>query len=251
MPVVLLPSTPLTSRTALQLIRDGLGLTNAVGIDQVLTADETADCLRVLNDLIEDWTTQELAVYGLANQTFSTIANQATYTVGAGANWVTNRPVRINEPAYATIQGVAFPYVSITQGEYNLIANKTQPGGGTDDQQYYLYVNEFPLGLVTLWPVPQSIFSITFSIDLLLASVPTAATVLQFPPGYMKGFKYALGVELAPVFGKHITEFPDIVAIANTTMGNIKRTNKRLRVMRVAPEYSDGYGTVYDWRGGA
>src|SRR4051812_40459978 len=100
MPVVLLPSVPLTARTALQLIRDALGLTNAVGVDQTLTADETSDCLRVLNDLIEDWSTQNLAVYGLGDQTFNTIANQATYTVGAGADWVTNRPVRINEPAY-------------------------------------------------------------------------------------------------------------------------------------------------------
>lgn len=245
MPVVLLPSVPLTSRTALQLIRDALGLTNAVGTDQTLTADETADCLRVLNDLIEDWSTQNLAVYGLGNQAFNTIANQATYTVGAGANWVTNRPVRINEPAYATISGVSFPYFSMTQQQYDLIAYKAQAGGGTDIDQGYLYVNEYPLGLVTLWPVPNAIFAITFSIDLLLDSVPTAATVLQFPPGYMKGFVYALGVELAPRFGKRMVNYPDVVAIQKQTLGNIKRANQKPMILQydsaLVPMSGNGY----------
>src|SRR5436190_12327085 len=149
MPVVLLPFPPLTARTALQLILDALALTNSVGADQTLTADETADALRALNDLIEDWSTQNLAVYGLGDQTFSTVAGQATYTVGVGGDWNTNRPVRINEPAYATVDSITFPYSNITQRDYDRISYKDQPGGGTDSAQYYLYVNEYPLGLVT------------------------------------------------------------------------------------------------------
>jgi hypothetical protein len=34
---------------------------------------------------------------------------------------------------------------------------KSQPGGGTDTLQYYLYVNDNPLGIITLWPVPDSV----------------------------------------------------------------------------------------------
>ena len=248
MPVVLLPFPPLTARSALQLIRDALGLTNAVGVDQTLSADETADCLRALNDLIEDWSTQSLAVYGLGNQTFNTVVSQATYTVGVGGDWNTNRAVHINSPAYSTISGVTFPCVPITQDQYNLIAVKAQ------EQQYpnvYLYVNEFPMGLVTLWPVPNAITPVTFSMDMIIASVPTAATVLEFPPGYMKAFRYALGVELASMFGKSIANYPEVLKIAQDSFGNIKRANKRNRVMRSDPSYSDagsGYGP-YDWRG--
>jgi len=220
------------------LIRDALSLTNAVGVDQTLTANETTDCLRALNDLIEDWSTQSLAVYGLSNQTFNTIIGTATYTIGSGANWVTNRPVRINGDAYSTVSGVAVPCVSVTQDEYDAIQIKAQT------QEYpdcFLFVNEYPLGLVTLWPVPSAVTPVTFSMDMLLNSVPAAATVLQFPPGYMKAFKYALGVELAPVFGKKIENYPKIIDIANTSFANIKRANSdnKKRLMRVAPEYSD------------
>ena len=250
MPVVLLPFPPLTARSALLLIRDALGLTNAVGVDQTLTADETSDCLRYVNDLLEDWSTQTLAVYGLSNQTFNTVAAQATYTVGVGGNWNTNRPVRINDPAYSVINSVSFPCVQISQAEYNAITDKTQT------QAYpnvYLYVNEYPMGLVTLWPVPSAITPVTFSIDLIIDSVPTAATVLEFPPGYMNAFMYALGVKLAPRFGKRMRDYPDVVAEALRSFGNIKRANAAAKkvVMRVGSEYSDAGGGGYaDWRSG-
>ena len=138
MPVVLLPFPPLTARTATQLIRDALGLTNSVGVDQTLTADETTDCLRVLNDLLEDWSTQSLAIFGLGTQTFNTVSGTATYTVGVGGNWNTNRPVRINGSAYSTISGATFPCAPMMQAEYDSIPVKAQTQAYPDS---YLYVN--------------------------------------------------------------------------------------------------------------
>lgn len=218
--------------TALTLIEDALGLTNSVGTDQTLTNDEVSDCLRVFNDVLENWSTQSLAVYGQANQTFNTVANQATYTIGVSGNWSTVRPVRINEPAYATVSSITFPYYSITQAEYNLIAYKTQPGGGTDDSQVYLYVNEYPLGLLTFWPVPNAIIPITLSIDRVLTQVTNAATSISFPPGYAKAFKYTMGVELAPLFGKKVArDYPDVVAIQKQTLGDIKRANNKPAIL--------------------
>lgn len=230
--------------TALQIIRDGLGLTNAVGSDQTLTADETSDCLRVLNDLIESWSTQDLAVYGNANQTFNTIANQASYTIGTGGDWNADRPVRINDPAYATINGVTFPFTSMTQGEYNAIAVKGQT------QQFpnrYLYVNSFPLGIVTLWPVPNAVTAVTFSIDRILTQISAAGDTISFPPGYAKAFKYALGVELAPLYGKKITQYPDVLDIANKTFADIKRANKKPLVMTYDPAIVNNGYTYADW----
>src|SRR5262245_35332100 len=112
--------------TALEVIRGALGLSNAVGIDQTLTAQESTDCLAVFNDLLEIFNTKNLSVYGETNQTFNTVAGQATYTIGAGGDWNTTRPVRINDPAYAVVNGSSYPVFSMTQAEYNLITVKTQ-----------------------------------------------------------------------------------------------------------------------------
>jgi hypothetical protein len=238
----------MATSTALQLIRDALGLTGAVGVDQTLTADETSDGLRVLNQLMEDWSTQNLAVYGQANLPFNTVVGQSVYTIGTGGNWATTRPVRINAPAYSVYQGVSFPCLPMIQAEYNLIPDKTQT---QDFPDYYLYVNDAPLGLVTLYPVPSSIVPVTFSIDRVLTEASTAATVLSLPPGYLKALRYALAIELAPWFGKKILNYPEIVKMAATSFANIKRANRTLSLMRVDPAYGDGYSGGDDWRTGA
>lgn len=222
MPVV----TPsLNPRTALMVIEDALGLTNSVGVDQTLTADEITDCLRKLNDLLDLWSTQSLAVYGKANQSFNTVANQASYTIGPAGDWNTDRPVRINEPVYATVSSITYPYASINQQQYNAIAYKSQTGGGTDLDQFVLYVNDNPLGRITLWPVPDSVFPLTFSIDLLLTSATTAATVMAFPPGYFHAFTHSLAPLLAPMFGKQASQ--DVKDEAKRSFGNIKRANQK------------------------
>ena len=85
-----------------------------------------------------------------------------------------------------------------------------------------------------------------------MASIATAATTVSFPPGYYKAFKYQLGVELAPIFGKKITTYPDVMKIASDSFANIKRANKKLRVMQIGSEYSDASasGGYVDWRTG-
>lgn len=234
--------------TVLQFIEDALGLTNSVGADQTLTARETSDCLRVYNDLLEQMSTQGMSVYGQANQTFNTIANQAVYSIGAGGDFNTVWPASISEPAYATIQGVTFPYTCITQQDYNLIGYKAQSGGGTDLAQFYLYVNAFPLGQITLWPVPSAIFPITFTIGTVLTAVTSASQTVTYPVGYAKAFKYALAVEYAPMFGKQITKYPDVLKIHIDTMADIKRMNYRPRVLRTDPALM-GNRNAGNWRG--
>jgi hypothetical protein len=229
--------------TALQIIEDALGLSNSVGTDQQLTNDETSDCLRKLNDVIELWSTQKLAVFGQANQTFNTVAGTATYTIGVGGTWNTTRPVRIQEPGYTTIQGVTFPVVSINQADYNLIANKTQPGPYPN---VYLYVNEDPLGLVTLWPVPDAIVPVTLSIDRVLTQAATAATVLSFPPGYVDTFVNVLAVRLAPLFGKQASQ--DVKDAAKDSFASIKRANQVPVILGYDPAIT-GSGRT-DWRTG-
>lgn len=236
--------------TGLQVIQDALGLTNAVGVDQTLTALETSDCLRAFNDLLEMWSTQNLAVFSSATQTFNTVANQATYTIGVGGNWNTTRPVRIADTAYYTVQNITFPVAQVDQEQYDLIPYKTQPGGGTDINQYFLYVNDYPLGLVTLWPVPNAILPITLNIDRVLTQLTSAGGAISFPPGYIDAFVNNLAVKLGPKFGKKMKDFPDVVLDARTSLANIKRANKVQRVMQYDPAIlgdNTGYGNWQSW----
>lgn len=235
--------------TAIELFREALSLTNSVGQDQQLTAQEAQDCLSIANDRLEEWSTQSLAIYGLDNQTFSLIPSQGQYTIGPGGDWNTVRPIRINEPAYTVINGVSFPCVNIPLDQYNLISVKGQ------QQQfpfYYVFLNENPLAIIKLWPVPSTVLPITFSIDRVLTSLASLTTVLSFPPGYKQALKYQLAVDFAPMFGRNLADYPTVVETAKTAFGNIKRANQsqKKRVMRSGIEYSDAntnYGTPWDW----
>jgi len=233
--------------TALEIIEDALALSNAVGVDQTLTADEVSDCLRAFNNLLEIFSTRSLAVYAQANQTFNTVAGQASYTIGTGGNWNTVRPVRIGDQAYSVVNGVSFPCLSMTEAEYNAIPTKTQT---QDFPDRYWYQNIFPLGIVTLWPVPSAITAVTFPIDRVLTQITVAGAAVSFPTGYAMAFTYKLAIMLAPVFGKKITEYPDVVQIANESFADICRANKKVRLLRCAPEYSDSGSGPVSWERG-
>lgn len=214
--------------TVLEVCRQALALTNAVGIDQTLTAAESTDCLRAFNDLLEDFSNQNLAVYGIQNFTFNTISGQATYTIGTGG-FLNVRPVRIHEWGYSTINGVDFPFREWTQDEYNLMGTKSI------EQSFpsrYLYVNSFPYGLLTLWPVPSAIFPVTLTIDRVFETVDSINDSIAFPQGYAKVFSYRLAVELASMFGVKLSKYPQVVQIATDSFANLKRANKKPLVMQ-------------------
>lgn len=226
--------------TALTIIRDALALTNSVGADQTLDADEVADSLRAFNDLLEIFSTRDLAVYGSALQPFNTVIGQAAYTIGPSANWATVRPVRINDTCFVTYQSTRYPVPFMTQDEYNAIPVPTQT---RDFPARMLYNNEFPLGRITFWPVPSSIVAVTLDVDTILTAVSNAATSISYPPGYAMAFKYKLAIMLAPMFGKKMSQYPDIMAIANSSFADICRANKKIRKLEFGSEFSQaGYG---------
>lgn len=222
------------------LIRQALGLTNAVGIDQTLTAQETTDCIYVLNDILEDLSNQNLAIWSSATQAFNTIGGKASYTIGSGGDWDTTRPIRLNDNAYCTYQGIDYEIDQLNQTQYNLINLKNQ-------QEYIvrnlLFVNDFALGIVTLWPVPAIAIPITLSIDVVLSRVTSNSQVLSFPPGYLRLYKYLLGIELAPLFGKAASA--DVKQIAVSTLANIKRVNKNTPVSRFDTSLVQNVGVIW------
>jgi hypothetical protein len=233
------------SATALQYIEDALGLTSSLGTDQTLTFDETSDCLRKFNQLLDSWSAQNLAVYGAVNQTFNSVANLATYPIGPGSTWNADRPQRIWEPAYTVINGATFACTMMTQAEYNMVGVKTQPG---QFPLRYLFINDFPAASVTLWPVPDAIVPITFSIDRLLTQVAAVGTTISFPPGYAKAFVENLAIDLAAIFGKKLSNYPELIQSARESLGIVKRSNRKPRVLQLDAAIA-GLGGRRGWWG--
>lgn len=206
------------------------------------TADEANDALSDLNDLLETMSLDNLFVWGSASAPFVTVAGQATRTIGPTGQFVTDRPVRITN-AFTTVNGVDFPIEIIGQEEYDNITLKTQQ---QQIVERMAYVNDFPNGLLYMWPVPSAAVPIVIGIDRVLSSVASTATVMTFPPGYLNFMMHALGIKIAPEYG--VEPMQAVVNIAQNARAALKRANKLRRKASVDPALLRGYSI--DWRTG-
>lgn len=229
--------------TAFALIESAMRVVGIIssGAGETPTADEANDALDSLNDLLESMSLENLFVWGTVDQTFTTVIGQASRTIGPTGQFVaTARPIRISG-AYCTVQGVDFPIDIIGMAQYNDTCLKSQPGQIIEQ---LLYVNDFPNGIVTLWPTPSAAIPLVLSIDRVMTSVPTLATALTYPPGYLNFMKHALGMMLAPDYG--VTPSQTVADIARGTRAALKRANKEKVIARFDASLTDG--PVTSWQ---
>lgn len=225
------------------LLSSAARLAGVLADGETLTPSEYTDCVRVLNDMLENWSTEKLSVYGAQNQSFNTVAAQATYTIGSGGNFNTQRPTLGIIAAYCTL-GVDYPIEVVDQNRWNMIGLKSQ--GGIPEK--LLYVGDFPLGRISLWPVPSEVMPLVLTMARTLTFPVALADVLSGPPGMMKALRTCLAVEICPEFGASAS--PELVVIATDAKADYKRANQQ-SVLPVAG-YDAGLlqGGVADWRVG-
>lgn len=211
---------------ALDLIKSSLRLINAIAIGETPTGQEATDSLRVLNNLLETWSTENLTVYTQESLTFGFVPGQGSYTIGPAGDWVATRPVNI-ALAFTSFQGVDFPLTRIDEDWYTLIAQKDQPG---QIPVWFKYDADYPLGVVTFWPVPNAASTVTLTVNKQFAAVPHTSAVLSLPPGYERALRYALAVELAPEYQVLAPQL--VVDVARGAKAAIKRANNKSPVSR-------------------
>lgn len=206
--------------SVLTLITSSMRLIGAVASGEDITPEEANDALLTLNDLLENWSVEKLSVWGALNQTFNLVAGQSTYTIGVGGNFNTGRPVAV-DAGYTVFGGVSYDLTPMNQYEYNSISIKTMQN---QIPERMLYVNNFPLGQLTFWPVPTTNSPVTLTIGRVLTSPVTITDSLTGPPGFLKALRYCLAVELAPEFGVEASE--TVFGVAADAKGDYKKSNQ-------------------------
>jgi len=213
----------------LDLIKAAMRLFGGNGAGITPSSEEANDALLVLNDIVAAWNLDGLMLYGKVDETVNTIAGIGQYTIGNGGQFNVDRPADILG-AYCNFGGVDFPIDVIGQDDYNLIALKTQ-------QQPIIerlcYINDFPMGTVLLWPVPQMVIPLTLQVNRVLPMVPNVNVVLSLPPGYLKCLRLILGIELAVEYGAQIDS--DVKATYIKTKSDLMRLNRPKLTMKSDP----------------
>src|SRR3990167_5998923 len=190
------------------------------------------DALTALNQMIDSWSTERLAVYATIDQVATWPASTSSRTLGPSGNLTVSgtavRPILLDDATYFvdSATGVSFGVEIINRQQYDSIAVKTT----TSTYPRILFVNMANPDIeLKVYPVPTVALEWHFiSVDDL-AQPAALTTTLAFPPGYLRAFTYNLAMEIAPEFGAEPSK--QVVRIAMTSKRNLKRINNPLDVM--------------------
>ena len=214
--------------TAGDQINRALRLLGVLAEGETPSAATSQDALMSLNQMVDSWSTERLAVYSTIDQTFLWPTNVITRTLGPSGDFVGLRPVLLDDSTYYRDPqtNVSYGIKFINQQQYNGIAVKTV----TATYPQVIFVNNtFPDITMSIYPKPTRELEWHFISVQELAQPATLATQLAFPPGYMRAFAYNLAMELAPEFG--VEPSPQVQRIAMTSKRNLKRINNPDDVM--------------------
>ena len=210
--------------TASTIISDALAEIGVIGAADTPTAEDSAFCLRKLNQILERWSNSRLAFPVLAEISVPLTGAQS-YTLGPAAAPATVRPLKI-ERATATADGVEYPVNVITRAEWDAIAVKDVSGGPPD---WVWYEASNTNGTVYVYPKAAG-YTLKLDCRTRLASFSSIADALLLPEGYSLALTLSLAVEIAPAFTRPVSQ--DTRRALAASMAGSRATNAE-------PEYLD------------
>lgn len=215
--------------TATDLITRALRRARAIGRDQVVAAEDSADGLTSLNALLDVWWNERLAVFYVLREQLTLTAGQASRTIGSGGNFNTTRPVKVLD-SYTRRNNVDTPLRVVDQTEYDAIPDKTVQG-----IPRWMYYNPTPtIGTLYFYPVPDQADALFLNSYARLQSLAALNTSVTLPPGYDQLVVDGLAIQLAPEYGREAP--PDVKRSFARTMRVLKRVNAPAPVMSMPGE---------------
>jgi hypothetical protein len=214
--------------TAGDIINGSLRLLGVLAEGETPSADTSQDALRAMNQMIDSWNTERLSVFSTQDQIFTWPSGELSRTLGPTGDFVGNRPVLLDDATYFLDPGTGVSYgiKFINQQQYDGIAVKTV----TSTFPQVIFVNmTFPDVEMFVYPRPTRDLEWHFISVEELSQPATLDTVLHFPPGYLRAFRYNLACELAPEFG--VEPAPQVQRLAMASKRNLKRINNPNDIM--------------------
>lgn len=211
--------------TALDLISSALRLCGILASGEQPDISSSNDALTVLDQMIDGWNTDRLAIFTTSSQDFPFVLGQQSYTLGSGANFDMARPARIDSMSVILLTNPANPVeVPIDMYSVDDWQNKIPVKNVSGSIPLVCYDDGgFPNRTLNFWPIPNQANSVRIYSWQPLAQPAALNTVISFPPGYAEAFRYNLAVRLSAEFGSPLR--PDVQAIAVESLGRLKTLN--------------------------
>ena len=210
----------------LALIASALRLIGVLASGENPSIDESNDALVALNQMLDGWNADGLAVYTTRPDEFALVAGKGAYTYGPGGDFNTTRPPKIDSMSSILLDNPTNP-IELTALSYTVDQWQTQiPVKNTSSSWPYIWYDtgDYPLRTINLWPVPNSsVNHVRFYVWQGLGLPASLASTMAFPPGYAEAFRFNLAVRLAPEYEKQPSPF--VTSFAAESFARLKTMN--------------------------
>jgi len=172
--------------------------------NETLTATDAQIGLGRLQMLLDAWAAEQGTLAVFNPQTYTIPAGEFEFTIGAGGDLNTQRPVYVDGMNYVnpgSSPAVEVPMAPMSKEQYMALSIKELSSGLP---QEYFYNPTTPLGTFTIWPVPDQDIDLVVYASLAVAQPATLNATVVGPPGYAEAIHYQLALRLCNPMGRPI-----------------------------------------------
>lgn len=193
-----------------ELITDALIELGVIDPTQSLDANMAEHALRVLNRMLDAWSSENLMVFTENRNEYALALGKQTYTLGVGGDFNVARPVQITRLSVLLNTGtLELPIPILLTQEWQRVSIKQLPSSFPTAAWI---TGDFPLQSIWVWPIPAVACSLVlYTWGQLLAFTSLDDTV-QFPKGYADAIVSNLAVRLAATYGKQVSQSTGMLA---------------------------------------
>lgn len=181
---------------------------------------ELTEALYAANDVLSSWSPQILPVLPLSVESFPA-TGQMAITMGIGGIFNTVRPVKIESVAVTSSGGARQPARLVPIEEFESRPDTTLRGLFAE----VCYCDGgYPTMTLLFNPIPASGGMIEIASYKPLQAFNALTDTINLAPGYTRALRWALAFEMAPEFGRPVTqELTSLAADAKTSITGLNQ----------------------------
>lgn len=217
--------------TAGDTVKGALRLIQGLTRGESMPAEDGAEGLQALNDLIHSWYADNVLVPYLTREQLTLTQGKSDYSIGSGADLDTARPMSI-ESVVLRDSGTDYYLREIAQDWWAEIPIKDIE---SRPMRYY-YEEGYPTGTLYFDYEPDSAYTVFVTSYKPFSDFTSLSDTLSLPPMYERALRYNLAVELAPEYGREAPQ--TVVAQATKSLNDIRQRNFANRPQESEIDYS-------------
>lgn len=190
--------------TAQDLVNGTLKDIGVLAAGETPNADESADSLEKLNELIESFSVQRPFLTAVARNTYAFSIGVGSYTLGAGGTLTATRPVAVRQAnTILTAGGLVQPIRLVSVEEFSAVLERSAQA---NFPKLGYYDGKYPLATLMVTPIPNAASTLELFTWDVVSQLASLATTIAMPPGYLQALRTTLAVNLATMFGRPVTQ---------------------------------------------